>query len=902
MKRYLIAFALSGLCLAAVSAQSDKSTDDLSSTQSTPVSIYHQVSAPHMVRTRQTDGGDRAQISTSAKRSGDGAVAQIPPSSQAPAGSIWYNGDFDGVNGLSNELDTSLGSSQFGHTYDDFNVTDPNGWHVTAVYSNDLTDTQITGATWEIRQGLSEGNPGTLIASGICVAPIVVPTGRGGFGFDEFMIECDGLNLCLMPGTYWLNVTPIGDLTGRSFDSSTSGANCLGTPCGNNQNAFFDSNFFGYNFTSTANVGQPYDFSMGVIGTPDCTRECVGPPPGLTLWLPFDETSGTTSTNLYLVGNNGTQIHNPTVTSGYVDHSLCFNGFNQGVTVPDYAAINPGKGNLSIDAWVRRSSSSGNSTRVIVDKRKPSSGIGYHLALSYGNLIFQLASSSGFMNYRDTGTVPADDQWHFVAVTVNRTSNSGGQFYIDGAPTGNFDPTNLPGNLNNTGAFNVAFSQLGGNSPWLGCIDEVEFFPRVLTAAEITSIYDAGSGGKCKSTVVQGSCAPSSSLCALVSGTNVIAYVPKGCWDSSCSASGVAVVTVEGSITTNTLIPTGIDVINSCAANAITGQVVCTANNNMVYVFKGLALDPSVSPNPFASGALGTIIFSGGTCRNCGVAMDATHNRAVIAMSTLTPPVGFVGGFQFLDLNTATLGSVIPSQAPIVIPLANISEHALIDPIRNLLLSANENNNYELIDVAPTPSPNPFYEMPIPNQGGLADSSGEDCSTGIALAPYEFTNQVLLTDLNSAVFTLGSPGSWTSGCSTLNTLTESSLSEGASGIAVAQGTHTGIVSGEFGGDGITAIALPPTSGVCVLPDWLSCNIGNGFINGLDPHTVTAYQSPSSGHAVALLANTGATILAVVDLTKMLNPSFVPRTSGSGLGHGCSSTLLPPTVVSFKSVP
>ena len=44
------------------------------------------------------------------------------------------------------------------------------------------------------------------------------------------------------------------------------GANCIGTPCGNDQNAFFNSPFCGAVFTSTANEGQPYDFSMGVNG------------------------------------------------------------------------------------------------------------------------------------------------------------------------------------------------------------------------------------------------------------------------------------------------------------------------------------------------------------------------------------------------------------------------------------------------------------------------------------------------------------------------------------------------------------------------------------------------------------------------------------------------------------
>ena len=65
--------------------------------------------------------------------------------------------------------------------------------------------------------------------------------------------------------TYWLNVTPIGNGTGRSFNSTTSGTNCVGTPCGNDQNAFFNSTYFGTYFTSTANEGQPYDYSMGVI-------------------------------------------------------------------------------------------------------------------------------------------------------------------------------------------------------------------------------------------------------------------------------------------------------------------------------------------------------------------------------------------------------------------------------------------------------------------------------------------------------------------------------------------------------------------------------------------------------------------------------------------------------------
>jgi hypothetical protein len=144
---------------------------------------------------------------------------------------------------------------------------------VTAVFSDNLVAANIviTGADWEIRTGISQGNAGTLIASGSTSAPVVTPTGRSGFGYNEYMVEVTGLNVFLpmLPSGqhYWLNVTPVGPGYGRSFNTTTSGTNCVGGPCGNDQNAFFNSTYFGTYFTSTANVAQPYDFSNGVIGS-----------------------------------------------------------------------------------------------------------------------------------------------------------------------------------------------------------------------------------------------------------------------------------------------------------------------------------------------------------------------------------------------------------------------------------------------------------------------------------------------------------------------------------------------------------------------------------------------------------------------------------------------------------
>jgi hypothetical protein len=140
------------------------------------------------------------------------AVAQAPP------GSLWYNGDFNFVNGLANERNTTVSQAA---VYEDFNgPTTGFQWNVTALFSDNLLNTTVTGADWEIRTGISEGNAGTLIASGTTSTPIVTATGRSAFGYTEYMVEVSGLSITLNPlpagQFYWLNVTPVGDGTGRS--------------------------------------------------------------------------------------------------------------------------------------------------------------------------------------------------------------------------------------------------------------------------------------------------------------------------------------------------------------------------------------------------------------------------------------------------------------------------------------------------------------------------------------------------------------------------------------------------------------------------------------------------------------------------------------------------------------
>jgi hypothetical protein len=384
--------------------------------------------------------------------------------------------------------------------------------------------------------------------------------------------------------------------------------------------------------------------------------------------------------------------------------------------------------------------------------------------------------------------------------------------------------------------------------------------------------------------VPQDSCVAESAQSIRVNGKNVVSYVPKGSWFST--NTGVVIVNVESA---DAATPSFIDIptaeaVNSCASNSVTGRTVCTTNSDTVYIFEGTTLS-----NTLTSAATGA---------DNAVTMDARNNRALLSLSPLG---GNSHGFQFLDLDTDTL---LP---PFV--AGTFSKGALLDPIHNFILrtyQAGSDAHYQLIDVANPLSPRIFERntgAPTP----LMLGAGADCQTGIALATMWYANPedtVYIADLTQSLFTPGNPGSWT-GPAQSQILTESRVLDGPSGtsaITVAQGTHQGVLS-RYESAAITAIQLPsvsgPGTGTPAIADWVMCSIsGTPFPNGSTPSTVNTYKSPTTGDAMATFVNANATVMAVVDLTLMLNPAIVPRTSGPGLGHACASGVLPPSVVRF----
>jgi hypothetical protein len=201
-----------------------------------------------------------------------------------PGNTLWYNGNFDGNDGLSNEINSAVADAR---VFDNFVVPSGQTWSLAGVFSNNLltsdfdhdasgNPTPVTQANWTIRTGVSIGDGGTIVAGGTGAAT-EVPTGRSFTDpilgvLTENTILVSGLSgILLDPGTYWLQVTPVAPNpgVGQSFESTTSGAGAIGTPPGNDGNSFFDSSSFGADFVSASDfLGlSPADFSEGVSGS-----------------------------------------------------------------------------------------------------------------------------------------------------------------------------------------------------------------------------------------------------------------------------------------------------------------------------------------------------------------------------------------------------------------------------------------------------------------------------------------------------------------------------------------------------------------------------------------------------------------------------------------------------------
>jgi hypothetical protein len=216
---------------------------------------------------------------------------------------------------------------------------------------------------------------------------------------------------------------------------------------------------------------------------------CVSAPPGISAWFTFDEP---------LFRQPGE--HRPQRVPGLVGSALRFNGIDQYFEVPaSTPGLDVGDGDFTIELWIRTTESV--HTLILVDKRdhRP---LGYEIFTYKGRPGLQLADGGrGRGPYAETGV--ADGRWHHVAGVVRRLPPQPAMFFVDGVRNdANYGDATLV-NLDVPqplwlGRHHANVDVDRENIYFQGDIDELTFYRRALTAAEIQSIFRAGAHGKCR--------------------------------------------------------------------------------------------------------------------------------------------------------------------------------------------------------------------------------------------------------------------------------------------------------------------------------------------------------------------------------------------------------------------
>ncbi len=210
-------------------------------------------------------------------------------------------------------------------------------------------------------------------------------------------------------------------------------------------------------------------------------------------WWPLDDNATEVAGGL-----NGTLDGTAGFTTGAIGLGMTTSTKPSGVTVPDAADLDFGVGaDFSIDCWIQpQNAITSYGVMEILSKRLVSGGLteGYELCVANGQVVFQMSSTMNSpLSAGWTGPDLRDGAWHHVAVTVQRSSGSGGIIYVDGSVIATFNPTSQSGSLGTTASLLLGMHP----DPNLDCnfrggIDEAAMYNRVLSATEVQTLHNKG--------------------------------------------------------------------------------------------------------------------------------------------------------------------------------------------------------------------------------------------------------------------------------------------------------------------------------------------------------------------------------------------------------------------------
>ncbi len=232
----------------------------------------------------------------------------------------------------------------------------------------------------------------------------------------------------------------------------------------------------------------------------ESASQCVTPPSGLVSWWPGEGNASDIQD-----GNDGTLQNGTTFASGMVGQAFSFDGVDDAAFIADNASLRVSS--FTLDAWINTADAT--LIQPIIAKVQTSENwISYMLRIQDGGklaLIVENRAENRYAHWRTLSTL-SSNRWYHVAGTWQNLNgdNTDAKIYIDGVEqaiemslNNGYSSTFLPGYTSEP-LYIGRDGQPSGR--FVGLIDEIDIYDRVLSASEIQSIFNAGSAGKCTNT------------------------------------------------------------------------------------------------------------------------------------------------------------------------------------------------------------------------------------------------------------------------------------------------------------------------------------------------------------------------------------------------------------------
>lgn len=184
--------------------------------------------------------------------------------------------------------------------------------------------------------------------------------------------------------------------------------------------------------------------------------------------------------------NNGTDTDISYVPAK-INDGADFNGTSSKIGVG--TNFQPTASGITVTAWINIADYA--NYQMVMAKRDAGSAeiFEFYVQLTSGKLSFY----NGTAEFPGTAAV-GTGSYKFVAMTLSAASNGELKFYINGSLDSTQSSISIGGGSSATPVFLGGYVDTGASEFFTGIMDEVGFWSRPLTGAEITELYNAGAG------------------------------------------------------------------------------------------------------------------------------------------------------------------------------------------------------------------------------------------------------------------------------------------------------------------------------------------------------------------------------------------------------------------------